>query len=101
VVGVREHPPLLFDHEEILQSALATLRAQLECRPIGRNLLPEKFTMPELQRLYEAVLGKSLGRRNFQRRMLALRIVERLPERKQGVPHRAPHLYRFRADGER
>ena len=95
---VREHPPLLFDHDEILGSALATLREQLEYRPIGRNLLPEKFTMPELQRLYEAVLGTSLDRRNFQRKMLALGIVERLSERKRGVPHRAPHLYRFRPE---
>ena len=97
---VRECPPLLFDHDEIVATALATLRSQLEYQPIGRSLLPEKFTMPELQRLYEAVLGTSLDRRNFQRRMLALGIVERLEERKRGVPHRAPHLYRFRADPE-
>ena len=95
---VRERPPLLFDHNDILETALATLRTQLEYRPIGRNLLPEKFTMPELQRLYEAVLGTSLDRRNFQRKMLALGIVERLAERKRGVPHRAPQLYRFRAE---
>ena len=93
---VRERPPLLFDHGEIFETALATLRTQLEFRPVGRNLLPDKFTMPELQRLYEAVLGRSLDRRNFQRRMLTLGIVDRLPERKRGVPHRAPHLYRFR-----
>ena len=96
---VREHPPLLFVLDEILETALATLRVQLEYLPIGRNLLPEKFTMPELQRLYEAVLGTPLDRRNFQRKMLALEIVERLAERKRGVPHRAPNLYRFRPDG--
>ena len=95
---VRDRPPLLFDHDDILETALTTLRAQLEYRPIGRNLLPEKFTMPELQRLYEAVLGTSLDRRNFQRKMLALGIVERLSERKRGVPHRAPQLYRFRSE---
>lgn len=93
---VRERPALLFDHDEILETALAALRMHFEYRPIGRNLLPEKFTMPELQQLYEAVLGTSLDRRNFQRKMLALDIVERLPERKLGVPHRAPHYYRFR-----
>lgn len=98
---VRDHPPLLMDHDEILASALATLRTQLEYQPIGRSLLGEKFTMPELQRLYEAVLGTTLDRRNFQRRMLALGIVERLPERKRGVPHRAPHLYRFRREDAR
>lgn len=97
---VRERPPLLFDHNDIAETALTTLRTQLEYQPIGRNLLPEKFTMPELQRLYEAVLGTSLDRRNFQRKILALGMVERLAERKQGVPHRAPHLYRFRADSK-
>ena len=97
---VPRRPPLLFDHDEILETALATLRSQVEYRPIGRNLLPEKFTMPELQRLYEAVLGTTLDRRNFQRKMLALGIVERLAERKRGVPHRAPQLYRFRPGGE-
>jgi hypothetical protein len=97
---VRERPPLLFDHDEIVASALGTLRTQLEYRPLGRSLLPEKFTMPELQRLYEAVLGTSLDRRNFQRRMLALGTVERLDERKRGVPHRAPRLYRFRPENE-
>jgi 8-oxo-dGTP diphosphatase len=95
---VRDRPPLLFDHDDIVDTALGTLRTQLEFRPIGRNLLPEKFTMPELQRLYEAVLGTSLDRRNFQRKMLALGMVERLSERKRGVPHRAPQLYRFRAE---
>ena len=97
---VPRRPPLLFDHDEILETALATLRSQVEYRPIGRDLLPEKFTMPELQRLYEAVLGTSLDRRNFQRKMLALGIVERLAERKRGVPHRAPQLYRFRPGSE-
>jgi ADP-ribose pyrophosphatase YjhB (NUDIX family) len=97
---VRSRPPLLFDHDEIVSSALATLRTQLEYRPLGENLLPEKFTMPELQRLYEAVLGTSLDRRNFQRKVLEMGIVERLPERKRGVPHRAPYLYRFRRQGE-
>jgi 8-oxo-dGTP diphosphatase len=97
---VRDRPPLLFDHDEIVETALSTLRTQLDYRPIGRSLLPEKFTMPELQRLYEAVCDTSLDRRNFQRKMLALGIVERLPERKRGVPHRAPHLYRFRTDSE-
>jgi ADP-ribose pyrophosphatase YjhB (NUDIX family) len=97
---VRDRPPLLFDHDEIVETALATLRTQLEYRPLGRSLLPEKFTMPELQRLYEAVLGRRLDRRNFQRKMLTLGMVERLPERKRGVPHRAPRLYRFRAGGD-
>jgi 8-oxo-dGTP diphosphatase len=91
---VRDIPPLLFDHADIVAAALRTLRAQAGYLPLGLNLLPEKFTMPELQRLHEAVLGVPLDRRNFQKRMLDLGFVERLPERKTGGAHRAPYLYR-------
>jgi 8-oxo-dGTP diphosphatase len=97
---VRDRPPLLFDHDEIVATALATLRAQLDHRPIGQNLLPARFTMPELRQLHETVLGTSLDPRNFQRKILEMGVVERLPERKRGVPHRAPYLYRFRAESE-
>lgn len=94
---VRSRPPLLFDHDAIVERALATLQEQASYLPLGLNLLPEKFTMPELQRLYEAVLGRPLDRRNFQKRMLDLGFVQRLPERKRGGAHRAPYLYRFAA----
>lgn len=94
---VRERPALLLDHDAIVAGALETLRTQARYLPLGRNLLPEKFTMPELQRLYEAVLGRPLDRRNFQKRILDLGFVERLPERRTGGAHRAPYLYRFAA----
>jgi 8-oxo-dGTP diphosphatase len=96
---VRDHPPLLFDHDEMVRRALQTLRTRLSYHPIGFNLLPEKFTMPELQRLYETILGRTLDRRNFQKKIHDLGIVERLPEKKSGVAHRAPYLYRFRVGG--
>jgi 8-oxo-dGTP diphosphatase len=99
---VDERPPLLFDHDEMVAAALRTLRSQLDHGRVGGNLLPETFTMSELQRLHEAVLGRRLDRRNFQKRMLELGVVERLPERKFGGAHRAPYLYRFaepRAEG--
>ncbi|MEO6528519.1 MAG: NUDIX domain-containing protein [Gemmatimonadaceae bacterium] len=94
---VRDCPPLAFDHGDIVAAARQTLRTQANYLPLGLNLLPEKFTMPELQRLHEAVLGVSLDRRNFQKRMLDLGFIERLPERKTGGAHRAPYLYRFNA----
>ena len=87
--------PLILDHYLILQKALDALRLQLRYQPIGYNLLPEKFTMPELQKLYETVLGRTLDRRNFQRRMLDFGLLEKLPERKTGVAHKAPFYYRF------
>lgn len=65
---------LMLDHNEILQKALQTLRMQLTFQPIGYNLLPEKFTLSELRKLYETILGKELDRRNFQRKILAYNI---------------------------
>lgn len=97
---VRECPPLLMDHDAIVARALDTLRTQARYLPLGHNLLPEKFTMPELQRLYEAVLGRALDRRNFQKRVLDLGFVERLDERRTGGAHRAPYLYRFAAEAQ-
>lgn len=94
-VSLDEVKPLMMDHSQILNKALETLRLQLNHQPIGYNLLPRKFTMPELQRLYETILNKSLDRRNFQRRMLAYGILKKLPETRRGVAHKAPFLYSF------
>ncbi|MCX6221005.1 MAG: NUDIX domain-containing protein [Bacteroidia bacterium] len=86
---------LMLDHTQILTKALETLRLQLNYQPIGYNLLPDKFTMPELQKLYETILGKELDRRNFQRRMLSYGILNKLEERKTGGAHKSPFLYEF------
>ena len=94
---LHDHPPLLFDHDAIVERALEAVRAQLNAAPVAASLLPDKFTMPELQRLYETVLGRPLDRRNFQKWILERELVVRLPERKVGGAHRAPYLYRFAA----
>ena len=86
---------LMLDHSLIVQKALNTLRLQISYQPIGYNLLPEKFTMPELQSLYETILGKTLDRRNFQRKILSFDILNKLPETKKGGAHKAPFLYEF------
>jgi hypothetical protein len=86
---------LMLDHNLILQKALETLRLQLNYQPIGYNLLPSTFTMPELQRLYEAILGRILDRRNFHRKITAYDILKKLNERRSGVAHKAPDLYSF------
>jgi 8-oxo-dGTP diphosphatase len=88
-------PVLIMDHRPILDRALETLRHQINHQPIGYNLLPEKFTMPELQKLYETILDKKLDRRNFQRRMVGYGILRRLKERRKGGAHKAPFLYSF------
>lgn len=88
-------PELMMDHAEILNKALATLRSHLNYHPVGYNLLPEKFTMPQLQKLYETILDKKLDRRNFQRKILSYGILKRLKEVQKGGAHKAPYLYSF------
>jgi 8-oxo-dGTP diphosphatase len=94
---INKIPSLILDHNEILKKALSSLRLHIQDYPLGKDLLPQKFTMPELQTLYETILGKELDRRNFQKKMLSLGILDRLKERKQGGAHKAPYLYRFDA----
>jgi 8-oxo-dGTP diphosphatase len=96
--NLHELPPLALDHGQILAKALESMRLQLHYQPIGYQLLPPTFTMPELQALYETLLGRTLDRRNFQRKMLSFGILEKLPERKTGVAHKAPFLYRFQPE---
>ena len=88
-------PPLLFDHTDIVKDALKAMRQHLANKPIGFNLLPEKFTMTELRRLYETILGRPIDRGNFEKKMLKLGILERLDEVKNNVTYKAPFLYRF------
>ncbi len=92
---VDELPPLIFKHEEIVQKALASLRFNLDRKLVGINLLPTKFTMKELQKVYEAILGEKLRRTTFQRKMLSLGILERHEKRFNGKAHKAPYLYSF------
>lgn len=90
-----ERGPLILDHDEILTAALTTLQSQLNYQPVGYNLLPRKFTLPELQKVYEAILGKKLDRRNFQRKIFSYGILRSLDEKRTGVAHKAPYLYSF------
>jgi len=93
--SIYQLPEMILDHQHIFQQALENLRMQLNFHPVGFNLLGKKFTMPELQKLYETILGKKLDRRNFQRKILATGILKRLDETKKGVAHKAPFYYKF------
>ncbi|ULC57969.1 NUDIX domain-containing protein [Flaviramulus sp. BrNp1-15] len=93
--SIEDLPELMMDHRFIFDKALITLRKQLVHKPIGYNLLPEKFTMPELQKLYEKILGKKLNRGNFYRKMLRYDILNKLDETRKGGAHKAPDLYSF------
>jgi 8-oxo-dGTP diphosphatase len=92
---VAELPPLAFDHARILDVARERLRGKLRYKPIGFDLLPEAFTLTELQRLYEVVLERDLDKRNFRRKVLATKLLLETGERRTGVAHRAPRLFRF------
>ena len=91
-----EIPELMLDHSNIVSKALQTLRENLDRKLIGRNLLPQKFTMKELQKVYEAILGEKLRRTTFQRKMLSLNTLERHEKRFSGKAHKAPYLYSFK-----
>ncbi|MDX2285045.1 MAG: NUDIX domain-containing protein [Bacteroidia bacterium] len=94
-------PRVAFDHGEIIARARETLRQHLVHRLAAFNLMPETFTMNELQHLYEIVLGKKLLRANFQRKMLSLEILERVEKKYTGQAHKAPYLYRLNPDAQR
>ncbi|WP_196988887.1 NUDIX hydrolase [Panacibacter microcysteis] len=88
-------PRLIFDHNLIFSEALKALRMQIYHQPIGYNLLPEKFTLPEIHDLYETILGKALDRRNFAKKIVSLGLIKKLNERKSIGAHRSPFLYKF------
>jgi len=91
----RTLPLLAFDHKEIIHTAMEHLRRQVNYLPVGESLLPETFTMKDLQLLHEAILGKKLDRANFQRKMLKSELLIRGARKTGTGPHKAPYLYRF------
>lgn len=93
---VRQLPPMIMDHHAIVANAVEALRLHLDERLIAFNLLPETFTMREIQELYEAVFDKPFARNNFQKKMLELDVLERLDKKFTGAANKAPFLYRFR-----
>ncbi|MDB4969917.1 MAG: hydrolase [Myxococcales bacterium] len=88
-------PPLAFDHKQIAAYAIKRLRAKLEWTDVARNLLEPTFTLGELQRLYETILGKELDSRNFQRRVQAVGLVKDTGRMRTGQAYRPARLFRF------
>lgn len=93
--GVHDVPSLAFDHAEILALALERLRTRLRYEPIGFELLPKKFTLSQLQHLYEMVLERELDKRNFRKKVLAMDLLVETDEVEKEVAHRAARLYKF------
>ncbi|WP_370659935.1 NUDIX hydrolase [Gilvimarinus algae] len=93
--GIHELPDLIFDHKEIVEFGIKHLQQQVRRRPIGFNLLPEKFTLLQLQELYEGILDTKLDKPNFRRKIMKMNLLASCEEKQQGVAHRAAKLYRF------
>jgi len=86
---------MAFDHKEIVDACYAWLQKRIQEHPLGFNLLPDKFSLRELQNLYEAILGVSLDRRNFRKKFASMDLLIDIDEMEQDVPHRPGKLYKF------
>jgi 8-oxo-dGTP diphosphatase len=93
--SVNELPKLAFDHDKILRVALKRLRGKVRYQPVGFELLPEKFTLRQLQTLYETILDRRLDKRNFRKKVQGMEILKATKEIEKDVSHRAAQLYRF------
>lgn len=88
-------PDLVLDHRQMVDDALAQIRQNARYRPIGFELLPEKFTIPQLQRLYEAIYQKELDSRNFRKKVISLNVLKKLEEKDRSGSKRGAFLYKF------
>ena len=86
---------LIFDHEQMLDDAILLLRRHAALHPIGFNLLPEKFTLTQLQSLYESIYGETMDKRNFRKKILGMDILERLDEKDKKSSKRGAYYYVF------
>lgn len=93
---LNELPPnLAFDHEEILNKAIERLRRKVQTQPVGFELLPAKFTLSQLRKLYEAILGVEMDKRNFRRKILKTDLILPTDEKQKNVAHKAARYYTF------
>jgi 8-oxo-dGTP diphosphatase len=90
-----ELPKLAFDHALVVDTARDRLRGKVRYAPVGFELLPPRFSLTQLQRLYEIILGTDLDKRNFRKKILAMDLIVETDEVEQNVRHRAARLYRF------
>lgn len=93
--AIADVPQLAFDHNQILQTAIARLRSKIRYEPIGFELLPQNFSLSQLQKLYETVLDRSLDKRNFRKKILGMDLLIDTGKVEHNVAHRAAKLYQF------
>ena len=94
-VPLKEIDHLPFDHFEILNQSVEYLRNNTKIRPVGYNLLPKKFTLNEMQKLYEAIFNRKIDNRNFRRKIINLDVLDKLEEKQAGVAHKPATYYQF------
>lgn len=92
---ISDLPSLIFDHEQMIKDTLSILKKKAATRPIGFNLLPEKFTLPQLQSLYEAIYQTPLDKRNFRKKLNSMDILEKLDEKDKKNSKRGAFFYMF------
>lgn len=95
---ISDLPKLGFDHKQIIENALENLKIKIKHQPVGFELLPEKFTLGQLQRIYESILGTDLDKRNFRRKILKMSFLIPLKEKQIGVPHKPAQFFMFDKD---
>jgi len=91
-------PELIFDHSQMVKQALIDLQNQVRIKPVGFELLPEKFTLVQLQDLYEAILRKNIDKRNFRKKIMSMGILEKLNEKEKETSKKGAFYYRFNED---
>lgn len=92
---VDDIPDLIFDHNEMLEKAHRRLRRKAKSQPIGFELLPDKFSLPQLQQLYEAIYQKDLDKRNFRKKIISMGLLDKLEEKDKTGSKKGAFLYRF------
>lgn len=97
-VPISAMPKLIFDHTSMVERAMKKLQVRARTQPIGFELLPEKFTIPQLQGLYEAIYNKALDKRNFRRKLLSMDLLEKLEEKEKESSRKGAWYYRFDAN---
>ncbi len=93
--SIDDLPDLIFDHQQMVEAAKSRLRYRASHEPVGFELLPEKFTMPELQILYEAIYETKLDKRNFRRRILSMDVLIKTDEKQKKYSKKGAYLYKF------
>ncbi|MGL1886457.1 MAG: NUDIX hydrolase [Reichenbachiella sp.] len=88
-------PSMIFDHKDMAQMAIKRLQRKVKSEAIGFNLLPEKFTLPQLQTLYEAILGEEIDKRNFRKKITTMDFIVKLEEKDKSSSKRGAFLYKF------